>query len=244
MRTCILIPSYNHGETLVGVVREALNHHPVIVVDDGSSDRTGDSLRSADGVAVIRHSENKGKGAALMTGFNHALAHGFSHAITIDADGQHSVGDIPALENASRLSPGAFIIGVRRLVAAGAPTERQIANRISNFWFRIQTGIPLDDTQCGFRCYPLAATLSLRTSAARYAYELEVMVRATWAGYNLVTVPVRVDYAAPSSQRSHFRPFVDFTRISCTHARLACQAICLPASLRKSLSMVASSRPE
>jgi len=225
-------------------VRDARKYHPVIVVDDGSLDGTCESLGSTDCAAVIRHPVNRGKGAALVTGFNRAIALGFSHAITIDADGQHFADDIPAFEQATTRSPEAFIIGARDIAKAGAPAQRQIANRISNFWFRVETGIPMGDTQCGFRCYPLAATLSLRTQAARYAYELEVMVRAAWAGHELVAVPVRADYAAPSSQRSHFRPFVDFTRISCIHARLACQSICLPASLRKYLSVVAGTSTE
>ena len=244
MRTCIIIPSYNHGETLPGVVRAAREYHPVIVVDDGSSDGSEQSLRSADCAALIRHPRNMGKCVALRAGFDSAIAMGFTHAITMDADGQHSALDIPVLETVAERSPGAFIVGVREIAKAGAPAERQVANRISNFWFRVETGISLIDTQCGLRCYPLAITRSLRTRAARYGYELEILIRAVWAGHELVAVPVRVDYAAPSSRRSHFRPLLDFARISCIHASFSFQSVCLPASLRKSLSVAAGAHPE
>lgn len=237
MKLCVLIPSYNHGETLIDVARAAAVFHPVIVVDDGSTDDTERRLQDSRNLTVVRHAINRGKGAALVTGFTQAARLGFSHTITIDADGQHSAGDIPAIADAASHDPGAFIIGVRQLATAGAPSQRLAANRISNFWFHIETGLRLNDTQCGFRCYPLAPALTLRTGASRYGYELEIMVRAVWAGYPLVPVPVHVDYAAPTSRRSHFRPFVDFARISGLHARLTCQALSLPRTWRKSLSV-------
>jgi glycosyltransferase involved in cell wall biosynthesis len=243
MRVCILIPTYNHGETLPDVLSKALAQHPVIVVDDGSTDGT-DHLISADTQAtVLRHDSNQGKGAALLTGFRHALSLGFTHAITIDADGQHAPDDIPALRHAAEHNPDAFIIGVRDVVAAGIPTERLTANNISNYWFHFETGLALKDTQCGFRCYPLAKTLSLRTRTCRYAYEFEILVGAAWLGYDLVSVPVQVDYSAPSSRRSHFRPIVDFLRFSQLHSRFCFQRICLPAAVRRWLFSAAGEGP-
>lgn len=239
-----MIPSYNHGETLPGVVRDAGKYHPVIVVDDGSTDGSAASLEGADIVALIRHTRNMGKGVALVTGFERARALGFTHAITMDADGQHFAGDIAALDEAALRCPASLIVGVRDFAKAGAPAGRLVANRISNFWFRVETGISMIDTQCGFRCYPLDITGSLRARSARYEYELEIMIRAVWAGYKMVSVPVRVDYAAPTSRRSHFRPLVDFARISCIHAMFSFQSVCLPAFLRKSMSVSGRVPPE
>jgi len=243
MRICVVIPSYNHGGTLRRVLCGAAECFPVIVVDDGSTDGTGGLLAGADCAAVVRHPVNRGKGAALLSGFKRATSLGYTHAVTIDADGQHSATDIPALVEAATDEPEAFIIGVRNIAAAGAPAKRQTANTISNFWFRVETGIALGDTQCGFRCYPLAATLSLITRSSGYGYELEVLVRAVWAGYRIAAVPVQVDYDAPSSRRSHFRPVVDFTKISRLHARLTCQSMCLPPAVRRRRSVVSTAPP-
>lgn len=236
IRLCIIIPTYNHAISLVGVVRAAKEYYPVIVVDDGSTDETAEVLESEPCTAVCRHSTNRGKGAALITGFERAMALGFTHAITIDADGQHSPADIPSIAAAATASPEAFVIGVREIAEAGAPRKRQVANGISTFWFRVETGIALRDTQCGFRCYPLRMTRSLRTRSLTYGFELEVLVRAAWTGSPLVDVPVHVDYDAPSSQMSHFRPFTDFFKISCIHATFTFQTICISSAIRKRIS--------
>ena len=124
-------------------------------------------------------------------------------------------------------------MGVRDLVKANAPRGRRATNDLSTFWFRLQTGVPLTDTQCGFRCYPLRAIARLRVNSQRYAYELEVMVKAAWAGMPLVAQPVTADYAAATSRLSHFHPCRDLARISLLHSRLSTAAFCVPALLRK-----------
>lgn len=231
-RFCVLVPVYNHGLTVGLVVRAARAHFPVIVVNDGSTDQTAAALAVEADLEVVHLPENRGKGAALEAGFARADALGYTHAITIDADGQHPVGDIPRLADASRRQPEALIIGVRDLQRAGAPWPRRFSNALSTFWFRIETGVDLADTQCGFRSYPLATIRRLRIRAPRYAWELEIMVRASWAGIPLISQTVGVDYSAPTSRMSHFHPVRDFFQIARLHSHLAMQTFCVPLALR------------
>jgi len=230
---CIVIPVYNHCLTVARVVREAKAFFPVIVVNDGSTDDTGKILTAETGLSLVTLPQNQGKGAALRAGFLAAAQRGFTHAITIDADGQHAPSELPAFAAASRRQPAAFIIGVRDLVKERAPRGRRITNNISTFWFKVETGVALPDTQCGFRCYPLAAINRLQLKSQRYAYELEIMVKAAWAGIPLVAQPVSADYAAATSRLSHFDPWRDMVRISLLHQRLSIQSFCVPALLRK-----------
>jgi uncharacterized protein (DUF2062 family) len=230
---CIVIPVFNHGLTVGRVVREAKEFFPVIAVNDGSTDETGNILAAESGISVVTLSQNQGKGAALRAGFVEAEKRGFTHAITIDADGQHATLELPAFAAASRSQPEAFVIGVRDLVKENAPRGRRITNNISTFWFKVETGVALADTQCGYRCYPLKSINRLRVKSQHYAYELEIMVKAAWAGLPLVAQPVSADYAAATSQLSHFDPWRDMVRISTLHSRLSIQSFCVPALLRK-----------
>lgn len=230
---CVVIPVYNHAQTVGAVVRAASKYFPVIVVNDGSTDATATVLAAEKDIHVITLARNRGKGAALREGFAHAEKLGYTHAITIDADGQHSPDEIPAFAAASRLHPEAFIIGVRDLVKENAPRGRRMTNDLSTFWFRFETGVPLTDTQCGFRSYPLRAINGLRVRSQHYAYELDIMVKAAWAGIALRAQPVSVDYATPTSRLSHFDPWRDMLRISALHGSLCTQACCVPALLRK-----------
>jgi uncharacterized protein (DUF2062 family) len=230
---CIVIPVFNHALTVGRVVREAKNHLPVIAVNDGSSDDTGKMLAVETDVIVITLASNQGKGAALRAGFAEAEKRGFTHVITIDADGQHATGEIPKFIAASRRQPDAFIIGVRDLVKENTPRGRRITNDISTFWFKFETGVALTDTQCGYRSYPLGAVHILHVNSQRYAYELEIMVKAAWAGIPLVAQPVSADYAAATSRLSHFDPRRDMMQISLLHSRLSIETFCVPAPLRK-----------
>lgn len=234
-RLCALIPVYNHGLTVQQVIRGAKTHLPVVVVDDGSTDQTPSLLAQEEGITLVTLPQNAGKGAALKAGFDRARQLGFTHAVTLDADGQHNTDEIPDFIKACTASPEAMIVGVRDLKAAGAPGQRRFANGISTFWFKRETHVHLSDTQCGYRCYPIEAIQRLVVKSERYAYELEVMVAAAWAGITLLPQPVSSDYDAPTSRMSHFRPLLDFMRVSNTHGRLSMMAFCLPAPLRKLL---------
>ena len=230
---CVVIPVFNHGLTVGRVAREAKDYFPVIVVNDGSTDDTAKILAAESGIVVVTLPRNQGKGDALRAGFIAAEKRGFTHAITIDADGQHATRELPLFAAASRKQPAAFIIGVRDLAREKAPRGRRLTNRISTFWFKVETGVALADTQCGYRSYPLPTINRLRIKSQHYAYELEIMVKAAWAGIPLVAQPVSADYAAATSRLSHFDPWRDMVRISTLHSRLSIQSFCVPALLRK-----------
>ena len=228
MKPCIIIPTFDHSATVAGVARGAQAYAPVIVVNDGSTE----PIPEMPGVHVIQFERNRGKGEALRAGFRHAREAGYTHAVTMDADAQHFPEDIPQFLALARQQPEALLVGVRDFLAAGAPVGRRRANAVSNFWFRFETGVHLGDTQCGFRCYPLEPVHRLRIKSERYAFELEVLVRAAWSGMALVPVPVRCSYAPEQVRCSHFRPVVDMWRLTKLNALLAMQACFVPLPLR------------
>lgn len=224
-RYCVIIPTYNNAGTVAEVVRRVLAVCPnVFVVDDGSTDDTAAGLKGLD-VRVLSHEHNRGKGCALKTGFKAAREAGFTHAVTVDADGQHFPEDIPGMVDASDRNPGDYIIGVRNLTSENMPCQNTFANRFSNFWFRLQTGQRLADTQSGFRIYPLDRLYGLGLLTSRYEAELELMVFAAWHGVRMNGVPVRVWYAPEGERVSHFRPFRDFFRISVLNTLLCLGAV-------------------
>ena len=173
MKPCVVIPCYNHAGTVAAVAQAAQAHAPVLVVDDGSTV----PLPELPGRTLVRLERNQGKAAALRAGFKRAAEMGFTHAITMDSDGQHFAEDLPKFLAIAREQPDALALGVRDFYAAGCPTHRRRSNAVSTFWFRVETGVRLGDTQCGFRCYPIALTQRLKTKSSRYAFELEFMVR-------------------------------------------------------------------
>jgi len=134
VKFCVIIPCFNHSTTLVAVVRGAEQYCPVLLVDDGSTQ----PLPELTGVEVIRLAENRGKGAALRAGFQRAAELGFSHAITMDADGQHSIEDLPNLIAAAREHPKGLILGVRDFVGPNVPPGRRRSNAVSSFWFGVK----------------------------------------------------------------------------------------------------------
>ena len=206
--TLVIIPTYNNAGTLENVLQRCLDQGlPVLVVDDGSTDGTPEILARL-GVPFVRHPQNQGKGRALKTGFMEARKQGYQYALTIDSDGQHYPEDIPALlaEKGERT----LVVGSRSQM--GADGGGSFANRFSNFWFHLYTGVSLPDTQTGFRLYSLQELPSLKLLSARYEAELTLLVFSAWKGLKLKPVPVKVAY--PEDRVSHFRPGADFTRIS------------------------------
>ncbi|HBP22314.1 MAG TPA: hypothetical protein DEA08_31595, partial [Planctomycetes bacterium] len=173
-----------------------------------------DALPWGEGLWLVRHARNRGKGAALRAGFAAARRLGFSHAISLDADGQHLPADLPAFLGAIAREPGALVLGERDLVRAGAGWGSRSGRRISNAWFRLLSGGQrLSDTQTGFRAYPLASLAALELSGERYELEVEVLAKAAWAGVPLRTIPIRVRYFRGAERISHMG-LADFARIS------------------------------
>jgi len=223
---CVIVPTYNNERTLARVLNEVLDHaHDVIVVNDGATDSTPEILASfADRVKVVSYSPNRGKGYALRQGFATALQLGFTHALTIDSDGQHFPSDIPRFLETHQTHPAAMLMGSRNLNAEGMPGKNSFANKFSNFWFFVETGIRLPDTQTGFRLYPLKKVQKLWLFTERFEFEVEVIVKLAWRGVPFIPVPIRVKYD-PNERVSHFRPGPDFTRISFLNSYLVILAL-------------------
>lgn len=214
INACIIIPTYNNEKTLKRVLDKALEFtHDVIVVNDGSTDSTSHILSGYAQLTILCQAVNKGKGMALRLGFDEALKQGFSYVITIDSDGQHFPEDIPVFVEEIQKSGEALLIGDRNMEQDGIPGKSSFGNRFSNFWFWFETGIKLNDTQSGFRLYPIQRMKNLRFFTRKFEFEIEVIVKSAWAGIPVKNVPVRVLYDE-AERVSHFRPFKDFTRIS------------------------------
>ena len=224
---CVIIPTFNNEGTIVDVVRRAKDYcMDVIVVNDGCTDNTPLLLADINDITLLSLPKNCGKGTALRKGFRKALAMGFSYAITLDADGQHFPEDIPALLQANILYPDALLIGERKdLDSMERSGGSKFANAFSNFWFCVQTGQRLRDTQTGYRLYPLHELHGLHFLTSRYEAELELLVFAAWHGVRLVQVPVNVFYPPREERVSHFRPAYDFTRISILNTILCFMAL-------------------
>lgn len=216
LNVCVLIPTYNNERTLKRVIDGVLQFtNSVIIVNDGSTDSTAQILKNYSQLEQIHVPENKGKGNALRVGFKKATALGYEYAITIDSDGQHFPEDIPvfieALEQAEHKN--LLLIGARNMEQEGVPGKSSFGNKFSNFWFWVETGIKLTDTQSGFRLYPLKALDKLKFYTNKFEFEIEAIVKAAWNDVVVKNVPIQVLYDE-SERVSHFRPFKDFTRIS------------------------------
>jgi glycosyltransferase involved in cell wall biosynthesis len=219
MGICVIIPTYNNHKTIARVIEGVLEYtYDLIVVNDGATDETPRILDGF-GAKIVRvsYAPNKGKGYALRMGFQKATELGYHYTITLDSDGQHFPNDIPKFIEVHKSHPNAVIMGARNLEADGMPAKNSFANRFSNFWFRLQTGIFMPDTQTGFRLYPLQKIENINFFTTRFEFEIEVIVKLAWRDVPFVSVPIQVKYD-PSERVSHFRPGPDFTRISFLNA--------------------------
>lgn len=220
IRACALIPCLNGAASIAAVIEGVTAQlEDVLVVDDGSVDETG-AIASAAGARVVRHAENRGKGAALLTGMAAAREAGFTHVVTLDADGQHDPADIAVLLAAAREQPTAIVVGARDFDVPNVPGGSRFGRRFSNFWVRLETGQSLGDTQSGFRVYPVELSLALGVGPSRFEFEVEILVRAAWARVPLAERPISVFYPPAHERVSHYRGFVDSMRITGLHFRL------------------------
>lgn len=219
MKICVIIPVYNSERHITGVVESALQYvENIIIVNDGSTDATAERLSGflelGKSVTLVSYAKNRGKGYALKQGFRRALELEFTHAVTMDADGQHLAADIALLTKKSQENCEALIVGSRKFDNPNMPEGNKFANHFSNFWFRVQTGIALPDTQTGFRVYPLRKIEKIHLLTNRYEAELELLVRCAWKNIKLVSQPINVYYPPKNETISHFHAGRDFFRIS------------------------------
>lgn len=219
-RIAVVVPSYNNAKTVVEVLSELLSYtHDIILVDDGCTDNTLELVQAAHlPIDIVSLNPNQGKGKALLAGFDRARELGFKFAVTIDSDGQHYPSDLPKL--VEKCQEGTLVVGQRTFDHENMPSGSTFANKFSNFWFTLQTGIKLDDTQTGYRIYPLNDLRWKKLITSRYEAELEMMVFAAWHGVDIVKVPIKVYYPPVGERVSHFRPYKDFGRISLLNTAL------------------------
>jgi glycosyltransferase involved in cell wall biosynthesis len=226
-KACAVIPVYNHeravGAVINGVLEQGL---PCIVVDDGSAPACAnllDGLANADSkrITLLRHKVNCGKGSAVLTGLRHAYQAGYSHAVQIDADGQHRSTDIPLFVSVAAAHPDALILGCPEYDGS-APPLRLYARRLTYLWVAINTlSRQIEDSMCGFRVYPVAPVIALdrrRRLGARMDFDIEIAVRLSWSGAKIINLPTAVVY--PDDGVSHFCAWSDNVRISLMHANL------------------------
>lgn len=228
INACVIIPTYNNEKTLERVidgVLERVKAERVIVVNDGATDNTEPILdKYAEHITVLKNERNRGKGYSLRKGFRAALERGFDYAITLDSDGQHFPSDLPKMVNEVVKHPQTVLMGSRNMNQEGVPQKSSFGNKFSNFWFKIETGITLPDTQTGYRVYPLKPLKKVRLFTTKFELEIEVIVRLAWKGVAFKAVPIEVKYD-PDERVSHFRPGRDFFRISVLNTVLVLGAL-------------------
>ncbi|MGY3869480.1 glycosyltransferase family 2 protein [Aeromonas crassostreae] len=232
MTPCIIIPCYNHARPLAGVLaRLKPMGLPCLLIDDGSEPVAAAALDAlagehGDWLTLLRHPENLGKGAAVSSGLMAARAAGFSHALQLDADGQHDLDDVPRLLEEAKAHPEALVSG-RPRYDDSVPRGRLYGRYVTHVWVWIETlSFAIEDSMCGFRVYPVAASCALLGEVRlgrRMDFDTEVMVRLHWRGVPMRFVPTRVTYPADGS--SHFRLWHDNLAISWMHTRLVCRLL-------------------
>jgi 3-hydroxymyristoyl/3-hydroxydecanoyl-(acyl carrier protein) dehydratase len=226
LRICVIVPTYNNERTIAGTLNDVLQYtYSLIVVNDGSTDKTTEIVKSFENeIDVISYKKNRGKGYALSRGFDLAEEIGFKHAITMDSDGQHFASEIKKFVDYAEKYPDAFLIG-QRTTKGNMPAKNSFANKFSNFWFTVQTARRLRDTQNGCRLYPIAKMEGMRAVSSRYEAELEMLVHSAWRGIKIIPVPTLVYYPPDNERVTHFRPGLDFLRISVLNTILTFLAI-------------------
>lgn len=225
MKTCMIIPVYNHGSTIESLLENVSPYKlPCILIDDGSDEKTKAQLKIASkkfDFILLTLPHNGGKGAAVLAGIHYAKQHEFTHALQIDADGQHNTNDISKFLDESLENPEALIAGAP-LYDHTVPKSRLYGRRITNFWVSIETmSRQIKDAMCGFRIYPVDAVEKLTQKvvlSSRMGFDIDIIVRLMWQDVHVKFIPTKVIY--PKDGISHFKIFKDNLRISGTHTKL------------------------
>ncbi|MGH9371779.1 MAG: glycosyltransferase family 2 protein, partial [Vicinamibacterales bacterium] len=209
MRTAALVPAFNEAGTIRQVLdglRGSVDH--LVMVDDGSTDGTGRIARDS-GAEVIVHATNRGKGHAIRTGISELLTRDFTHVLLLDGDMQHLPGEASTLIDAAASTGADLVIGERRFGRADMPASRYHANRLGSRALSLFVGVPLRDTQCGFRLVRTSALRGLPLRGRGYEIETEMLVKLWRRGARITSVPISAVYAG---QISKLRPVRDTTR--------------------------------
>jgi len=239
---CVVIPVYNHEGAIASVVQSVRACMvPVFLVDDGSDAgcaRALEKLGELPQVTLIRHTHNQGKGAAVCTAMRAAFAAGYTHALQVDADGQHTLSDVPQFIEAARASPQAVICGFP-VFDASVPKVRLYGRYLTHAMVWLQTlSFEIKDSMCGFRLYPLTAVIKLMQRSKigpRMDFDTDILVKLFWQGEPLRWLPTRVRY--PIDGVSHFRMVLDNLRLTAMHVRLlAGMLLRLPALLGRKVT--------
>ena len=241
LNVCLLIPTYNHASLLEGVIKDCLQYPiDIIIVNDGSTDNTLPLINNIYDLQfticdvahtahhtlhLVSYEKNRGKGYALKQGAKKAMELGYNAIITMDSDGQHFASDIETLVNAALKNPNDIMVGSRGLEHENMPKQNSFANKFANFWFGVQTFQKIPDTQSGFRYYPLHCFGKKVWFTNRYNFELEILVRNVWNGVRVIPVPIKVYYAPMGERITHFKPALDFFRISVLNTFLSIAAV-------------------
>ena len=209
LRACAIIPAYNAAKSLAPLLeRMRPLGLDVVVINDGSTDDTA-AVAARAGTLVITHLRNRGKGAALRTGFAYALQSGYEAVVTLDSDGQHDPSEIPKLLEAAAKPDGAMVVGRRVFDAPMMPFARRSTNRFMSWLISKMAGAPMPDSQCGFRVIRRDALATLRLSSRRFDIETEMLLAAARGKWPIRFVPIRTIY---EDHASHIRPIVDGLR--------------------------------
>jgi len=225
-KCCAIIPTLNHYKALGDVIKGVRDQNlEIIIIDDGSNAAAAACIKAfhkpSEGIEVLRHDINLGKGAALETGLARSLERGFTHALQIDADGQHDLSDIAHLIEASISHPD-DLVTAKPIYDSSMPLARKIGRWFTHVWVWVETlSFNISDSMCGFRVYPIQKTLELLGSenvGKRMDFDTSVMVRLYWRGVDVIEVPSNVTY--PAENTSNFKVVADNIRISIMHTRL------------------------
>lgn len=231
---CLVIPVYRHAMQLKSFLPRLFPAIPIIIVDDGNEAPDAELLRAIQGVTLVVLPQNQGKGGAVIAGLRRAAELGYSHALQLDADGQHNIEKIPLFLDSSREHPADMISGYP-VYDGTVPKSRKIGREITNFWVRLETGSDaFKDAMCGFRVYPLDRMKPLLQKGLvfkRMGGDVEILVKVSWLGINIRALPVEVSY--PQSGFSNFRMLKDNIQISLLHTMLVCLKIMRILGLKK-----------
>ncbi len=221
-----VVPVYNNGATVKAVAqgcREHLAH--VLVVDDGCTDVDVAALFADTDIEVLHHSENRGKGAALLSALKYLKERGATWMVAVDADGQHNPDDLPVFFPKLGSPPASIVVGARDFSGENIPGGSKFGRKFSNFWIKLECGASVSDSQSGFRAYPVELLSQIKLRGSRYDFEVEVLTKAVWQGLFIEEVPIRVYYPPKDERISHFDQWKDNVRLTGRHTLLVARRL-------------------